>query len=230
MPCSRPLEVLALLAGLGLLGACAPSDPPTVTPSPDATPITNVVEITVPAPRRSPEPVILGALQPYVEPEGRFSMSVPAGWTGTVQPASGQSDVVLGMVFQAPGGDGLLSVTHFDNGRAPTSIGATANAVLRDVSGWMQQPGYRELGRESVLERPGEALRIEIAYERNNGVPMHSLALFQIDGTVFSMVNVAVEEGSWASSEGLVRDMLASYRVPAGPTGPAGAATEPPAP
>lgn len=222
---ARPLLALAtaLVAGAA---ACTPADPPTVTPAPDAGPAAeNVIEITVPPPVRTPQPVAVDALEAFVEPEGRFSMEVPAGWAPAVQPPSGQSDIVYGVVFQAPDGDGLVSVTHFDNGRPPDSVGATANAVLRDVSGWMQQPGYRELGRESVIERPGEALRIEIAYERNSGVPMHSLVLFQIDGTLFSMVNVAVEEGSWSANQGRIRDILASYRAPAGPTGaPAGEA------
>lgn len=216
---ARPSSAFAAAVLLAAAAACTPADPPTVTPAPGPTAETNVIEITVPPPMRTPEPVTIDALEPYVDAEGRFSMSVPVGWVGTVQPASGASDIVLGMVFQAPGGDGLLSVTHFDNGREPGSVGSTANAVLRDVSGWMQQPGYRELARESVLERDGDALRIEIVYERNSGVPMHSLVLFQIDGTVFSMVNVAVEESSWRSNSGRIRDILGSYRVPAGPTG-----------
>ena len=83
--------------------------------------------------------------------------------------------------------------------------------VLRDVTGWMNQPGYREVNRETVMERKGEALRIEIQYTRSSGVAMHSLALFQIDGTTFSMVNVSVEEGSWAGNEARVRELLHSY-------------------
>lgn len=216
---ARSLPALAALAAALSVSACTPADPPTVTPAADPTAETTVLEITVPPPVQTPQPVTIGGLEAFVEPEGRFSMDVPAGWPGAAQPPSGQSDIVYGIVFQAPGGDGLVSVTHFDNGREPASVGATANAVLRDVSGWMQQPGYRELGRETVIERPGEALRIEIVYERNSGVPMHSLVLFQIDGTLFSMVNVAVEEGSWSANQGLIRDILASYRAPAGPTG-----------
>jgi len=219
LACSLP--ALTAVLAVASATACTPPDPATVTPSADPTAVTNVIEITVPPPIRTPQPVTIDALEAYVEPESRFSLNVPSGWVGAAQAPSEQSDIVLGMVFQAPGGDGLLSVTHFDNGRAPSSVGATANAVLRDVSGWMQQPGYREVGRETVLERPGEALRMEIVYERNSGVPMHSLVLFQIDGTVFSMVNVAVEESSWPANQGLIRDVLGSYRVPAGPTGAA---------
>lgn len=226
---ARPTSALAAAIALAAVAACTPSDPPTVTPSAGPTGATNVIEITVPPPMRTPEPVTIEALDAYVDPDGRFSMNVPAGWVGAVQPPSGdQSDIVLGMVFQAPGGDGLLSVTQFDNGREPGSVGSTANAVLRDVSGWMQQPGYHELARETVLERAGEALRIEIVYERNSGVPMHSLVLFEIDGTVFSMVNVAVEESSWRPNSGRIRDVLGSYRVPAGPTGAAEPTSEAP--
>lgn len=215
---------LALLAPLAL-GACAVPDPPTVTPGPVSEggiegPVPGgrtVIEVTMePPPRAQPMPVVVDELGPYADEGGRFSLMLPEGWMENRQPAGdGSSDVVLGTVFQAPDGDGILTVTHFDNGQEPSGLGTTANTVLRDVTGWMSQPGYRELARESVLERPGEAMRIEIQYERSNGVLMHSLVLFQIDGTNFSMVNASVEDSSWSSNEGALREILSSYRVPA---------------
>jgi hypothetical protein len=207
--------VLAFVAGC--------SDPATVTPGassgePGAIPGRgSVVEMTMPAPpTREAVPVQLQAIEPYVDAGGLFSLQIPAGWLEQRQdPTSGGSDVRVGTLFQAPDGDGLLSITQFDNGRPPSSLGTTVNTVLRDVTGWMDQPGYRELDRESVVERPGEAMRVEIVYDRSNGVPMHSLALFQIDGTTFSMVNLSVAEGSFAGNESLIREVLRSYRVPA---------------
>lgn len=214
---------LAALVLLPALAACTVPDPPTVTPAPAGAQDglvpgdTTVMEMTMPPPPpAAPMPVAIDALEPYVDEDGRFSLLLPEGWTESRQPPSqGESDVVLGTVFQAPDGDGLLTVTHFDNGREPAGLGTTANMVLRDVTGWMSQPGYRELARESVVERPSEAMRIEIEYERSNGVPMHSLVLFQIDGTTFSMVNASVESTSWDAAQGSLREVLGSYRVPA---------------
>lgn len=214
---------LAALVLLPALVACTVPDPPTVTPAPAGAQDglvpgdTTVMEMTMPPPpQAAPMPVSVDALEPYVDEDGRFSLLLPEGWTESRQPPSqGESDVVLGTVFQAPDGDGILTVTHFDNGREPAGLGTTANVVLRDVTGWMSQPGYRELARESVVERPGEAMRIEIEYERSNGVPMHSLVLFQIDGTTFSMVNASVESSSWDAAQGNLREVLGSYRVPA---------------
>ena len=217
----RPIP--CMLAAL-LLSGCAPSDPPTVTPDPSASRDgaipgrSSVVEMTMPAPpAREAMPVSLDLLEPYVDETGLFTIDLPVGWLEQRQDPSGaSSDVRLGTLFQAPEGDGLLSITQFDNGRPPSSLGTTVNTVLRDVTGWMDQPGYTELDRESVVERPGEAMRVEIVYERSNGVPMHALALFQIDGTTFSMVNLSVAEGSFRSNESKIREVLRSYRVPLG--------------
>jgi hypothetical protein len=155
----------------------------------------------------------------YRDPDGRFSMDIPAGWVETRQPpAQPGSSVVLGTVFQPPEGNALITITQFDSGRRPSAVGSTANEVLQ-MSGVMDRPGYVELGREQVIERPNEALRVEIAYTRGDGTPMHSLVLFQIDGTVFSMVHMGVVEDGWRDTEGAIRDALASYRVPAASDG-----------
>ena len=223
----KPVWGLPLM--LALVAGC--NDPATVTPGatsgePGAIPgRSSVVEMTMPAPpTREAVPVALDRLEAYVDAGGLFSVQIPAGWLEQRQdPSTGGSDVRVGTLFQAPDGDGLLSITQFDNGREPSSLGTTVNTVLRDVTGWMDQPGYRELDRESVVERPGEAMRVEIVYDRSNGVPMHSLALFQIDGTTFSMVNLSVAEGSFLANESVLREVLRSYRVPAA------AAVEPPA-
>jgi hypothetical protein len=58
-------------------------------------------------------------------------------------------------------------------------------------------------------------MRLEIEYTRASGTPMHSLVLFQIDGTTFSMVHAGVERTSWTENEGSLRDILESYQVPA---------------
>jgi hypothetical protein len=100
----------------------------------------------------------------------------------------------------------------------PQSLGATANSIV-DMTGWRDQPGYQEIARETSVERPGEAMRLEVEYSRGSGMPMHSLVLFQIDGTTFSMVNMSVERSSWQDNEGSIRDVLESYAVPAAPQG-----------
>jgi hypothetical protein len=141
-------------------------------------------------------------------------MDIPAGWTEDRQPpAKPGSYVVLGTVFQPKELNGLITITQFDSGTRPAAVGTTANEVL-GYTKVMELPSYLELGREQVIERPDDALRIEMTYTRSDGVPMHSLVLFQIDGTTFSMVNVGVEAGSWAKNEAVVRDMLATYEVP----------------
>lgn len=218
--------VIALLAGSSAAAAaCDSGPPPTITPAPPTAAAQGgtSIEITVPPPPGGDvgqpvpavdvPPLVIPDLATYRDAEGRFSLDLPLGWPEQRQPPA-QSDIVLGTYFQPPERNGLVSVTHFDNGQVPASVGATANDVLRKT-GVMDQPAYLELGRETVIEREGDALRVELAYTRSDGVAMHSLVLFQIDGTTFSMVHVGVEEGSWAENEGVVRDILASYRVPA---------------
>lgn len=225
LPSSHTLALLLALSALAT--ACSQGDPPTVTPGPTPAGLvleggdqgSVVIEMTTQPPMPAePLPVQVRDLEPYRSPDGEFSLSVPRGWTAAVQPPTEPgSHVAIGVVFQSPQGDGLISVTQFDNGERPASLGFTVNNVLGDVTGWTRQPGYTEYNRESVIGREDEALRVEIGYLRSNGVPMHSLALFVIDGTIFSMVNVAVEEGSWTENQPAIRDILASYRVPAAP-------------
>ena len=210
---------IAPLLILVLLSACQDGDPPTVTPFSAGAPEVGgaVVELTMPPPRPvEPMPVDLADLEPYSSPGGEFSIVMPRGWQASEQPSGEQgSHVSIGMVFQSPDGDGLVTVTQFDNGERPSSLGFTVNNVLSDVTGWTRQPGYTELSREPVLGREEDALRVEIRYARSNGVPMHSMVLFQIDNTVFSMVNGAVEEGSWSTNQATIRDILSSYQAPA---------------
>lgn len=223
-----PRRSAGWVVGAGIAAAlvgCSPSVPPTITPMPmDATPAgAQSVEIpinpppgaTIPVGPMEVPPARIDELVQYVDAGGRFSMDVPAGWTESRQPAAEPgSYVVLGTVFQPPESNALITITQFDSGQRPSSVGTTANEVL-GLSGVMDQPGYIELGREKVIERPDEALRVEMAYTRSDGVDMHSLVLFQIDGTTFSMVHVGVEKDSWADSEGVLREMLSTYRVPA---------------
>ena len=225
----RNARLVAGLAGLVVVG-CVPGDPPTVTPAPQPSPVAtgaSVIEITVgpPVVPGGPMPVPAGPiaiaeLVAYRDAAGAFSMSVPPGWVETRQPL-GQpgTDVRLGTLFQAPGGTGLISVTQFDNGQVPTGLGRTANQVL-ELAGVLDQAGYQEVGREDVIERPDEAMRVEMTYARSNGVPMHSLVLFQIDGTTFSMVHAGVERTSWDENEARIREILDSYTVPAPPAAP----------
>jgi hypothetical protein len=158
----------------------------------------------------------MGSLVYYAEPNGAFSLQVPPGWPAQPQDVGGQpgSDVKLGVLFPSPEANGLITVTQFDNGKPPTNIGNLSSQVLR-LTGVMSQPGYQELGRSNVLEREGSALRVELEYQRSDGVPMHALVLFQADNTTFSMVNVSVDSDSWQTNEGPVHDILGSYRVPA---------------
>jgi hypothetical protein len=213
---------VAVLSVGVLLGACS-SEQPTITPAPDAPAeqgSTSIV-MTIEAPSGAGAAVIeievpgitIPATAPYRDAEGAFSMDIPLGWPEDRQPV-GEADIRLGTIFQPPARNALISVTQFDNGQVPGSLGATANDVMRK-SGVLDQPNYLELGRETVIEREEDALRVELAYSRSDGVDMHSLVLFQIDGTTFSMVHVGVEEGSWAENEGVIRDILATYRVPA---------------
>ncbi len=215
------------VAVLLLCSACTVEDPPTVTPAPipagveiEGSEGSVVIEVTVPPPMPAvPMPVELRDLEPYSSPGGEFSISIPRGWSAAHQPQGEPgSQVAIGVVFQSPEGDGLISVTQFDSGERPASLGFTVNNMLSEVTGWTRQPGYTEFNREAVLGREQDALRVEIGYARSNSVPMHSLVLFVIDNTTFSMVNVAVEEGSWSSNQPLIRDILGTYRVPAAPT------------
>lgn len=213
---------LALTSGcflaIVLVTGCEPASPPTITPGPPATAITSdsaVIDIPAEELRGDVGPIEIGELLPYSDPDGYFSLQVPYGWA-EVRPEveNASSDVKVGAVFQPPTGGGLLTVTQFDNGQRPQSVGATANGIL-DMTGWRDQPGYEELARETPLESAGDALRLEIEYTRASGTPMHSLVLFRIDGTAFSMVNAGVEASSWQENEGALRDILDSYQVPA---------------
>jgi hypothetical protein len=223
-------EVLLVVCLIVLpVAACTPSLPATVTP---AAPIPaptggRVIDIPLGTPSGvapgtgtpqlpgTPQPVVMGELLPYRDDGGLFSLKIPDGWSASRQPAAKSgSDVRVGVVLQPLVGNGLITVTQFDNGKPPQGLGQTINAVLK-LTGWPNQRDYRELGRENVLGRENQAMRVEITYARSNGVPMHSLALFQIDGTTFSMVNVGVDENSWQVDEGKIRDILDTYRVPA---------------
>jgi hypothetical protein len=157
----------------------------------------------------------LPVVEPYRDPAGLFSLNVPAGWLAQPQPLT-QGDAKVGVLFPAPEGTGFVSVTQFDNGQKPAVLGSTVNQVL-ELTGVTEMPGFMELSRTNVIERPEEAVRVELIYTRSDGVPMHSLVLFQIDGTALSMVNASVEAGSWSSTESVLLDILSSYRKPAGP-------------
>jgi hypothetical protein len=224
--------------GVGMVGllltACRPADPPTITPSaagptpgsPGAVVVPGderVVTLTMaPGATRPPdaiEPVMIEAVTAYQDAEGQFSLEVPEGWTETRKTDALTGDAKLGTVFVAPNGNGLLSITHFDNGKVPASLGGTANGVMK-LTGITDEPDFLEIGRSAVADRPETAMISEITYtRRNSGVPMHALLLFQIDGTTFSLMNVAVEQKSWNENEGIIRDIVASYQVPAGAAG-----------
>ena len=186
----------------------------TVEPPPGQMPPPTLDPVSLPTVDLSQSELVL-----YRHPERRFSMEVPVGWAAVPQETTG--DVVLGMVFQAPERNAHLSVTQFDNGEPPAGLGNTASSVLQ-MTGVTEQPGYHEVSRSDVIEREGEAMRVEVVYTRTDGVPMRSLYLFQIDGTTFSMVNMGVSSRSWEANEGLIHDMLASYRVPAVSAGAGG--------
>ncbi len=218
--CMRQTWWMACLLSVALV-SCAPSEPPTETPGPPSSSDqgSSVVEFPLVTPSGgsldSGEPVIIDELVLYKDAEGLFELLLPVGWPESRQPpAEGASDRKVGTVFQPAVGKALLSVTQFDNGQRPQALGSTVNGVLK-LTGFTEQPGYRELARETVLERPDEAMRVVVEYERASGTKMSGLLLFQIDGTTFSMLNAAVERSSWAENEGAIRDILASYRVPA---------------
>jgi hypothetical protein len=168
------------------------------------------------APPVAAGPITLGATAPYREPGGRYQLEVPTDWPAMPQTVSGAPDVKVATVFQAAAGNGLVTVTQFDNGKTPVAFGATVNGLLKQT-GLTDRPGYLELAREQVPDRRDTALRVEQLYERQNGLPMHSMILFQLDGTVFSMVHAAVEEQSWTENEEAIRAILRSYQVPAPP-------------
>jgi hypothetical protein len=226
---ARRVHVLGVWVGLCAGVAACAGTPPTATPG--AAPTVAVaapgsgqqagttIELTVPPPPSpppvTPQPITIGKLVPYTEPNGRFSITVPEGWTASSNTLSPTSDVKLSMAWQPPETNGLVTVTHFDNGKTPVSFGATVNGLLKQT-GLTERPGYVELAREQVPDRKGDAMRIELEYRRSNGVPTHSLILFELDGSVFSMVHAGVESGSWKANDMQVREILRSYRVLAG--------------
>ncbi|MCB0215841.1 MAG: hypothetical protein KDH92_04340 [Chloroflexi bacterium] len=216
------LTLIALACALWV-AACSPQDPPTITPAPPTPPGGQALapgqsfEITLPPPapvKIEVPPILIDARELYVDAERKFSIEVPPGWIEKRQTiVEGANDVKLGTVFTPAESNGLLSITQFDNGKRPASLGVTTNQVLK-MTGWTDLPDFQELRRENVIQREGDALRIDVTYSRDNGVAMHSLVLFQIDGTTFSMVNLGVERGSFQANEGVMRDILDSYRVP----------------
>lgn len=198
---------------------CTAEAPATVTPGPYATAQpAREVEIPVNPPPGGPSgpavvpPVTVDALVDYTEPEGRYALQVPLGWPAQPQPLSG--DAQVGTLFPAPEGNAFVTVTQFDNGQRPVALGSAINQVL-GMTGVTTLDNYQELDRAPVIERPGDAMRLELAYNRSDGVPMRSLVLFQIDGTTLSMVNASVEAGSWQANESRLHDIMASYRAPA---------------
>lgn len=211
----RQLRLLTLVA-LGAVLAwssvgCQPTLPPTVTPGPPpaATSDEDAVEIPI------NQGVEIDQVLTYTDPEGQFSIDIPSGWAEIRQPDEELSpDMKVGVVFQPAAANALLTVTQFDNGQVPQSVGATANSVL-EMTGWPDQEGYREIARETPIGGEGASMRLEIEYTRGTGQTMHSLVLFQIDGTTFSMVHFGVEAPSWEANEGIIRDILETYRVPA---------------
>ncbi len=224
---TRNDALFALLAVCVGSAACTVGTPPTATPG--AAPTVAVpagggaqsgttIEITMPPPASpapvTPQPIAIGALAPYADAGGRFSLQVPAGWTASSNTLSPTSDVKLSTAWQPTEANGLVTVTHFDNGKTPVSFGATVNGLLKQT-GLTERPGFVELAREQVPDQRGSAMRVELEYRRSNGVPTHSLILFQLDGTVFSMVHAGVEAGSWKANETRLREILRSYRVPA---------------
>lgn len=227
MTYQRPLLVLA---GFVLsVAACTPGSPPTLTPAPTAltaegTPISRgeTLVITVPpppegqapapAPVGTPLPLDMANRQPVTDPGQLFQIEVPSGWTEARQQLASK-DVRLGTAFNRPGGGGLVSITQFDNGRRPSSLGFTANQVLT-LTGFTKQQDFREFNREKVMEREDEAMRVDVGYTTPRGTEMRSLVLFQIDGTTFSMVNVAIPDAEWQAHESEVRAILRSYRGP----------------
>lgn len=215
-----PIVLSAVCVGLA---ACVAADPPTITPAPPApTPgpegSGRSIVVTVPAPPNGQPlaeivPLTIEATTPYTDTANLFALDVPAGWTEDRKTDELSGDARLGTVFVAPQSNGLLSITQFDNGRRPQSLGATVNQVMR-MTGVVDEADFQEIKRQNVIDRQGTAMTVEITYSRRNGIPMHGLILFQIDDTTFSMVNLAVERGSWVENEGVIRDILDSYSVP----------------
>jgi len=221
--------ILTLTSGCGLaLAACAPSDPPTITPPPATLPAlapgagtgpegSQSIVVTMPPPQvpsGSAEPVVIDAVTAYQDAAGKFSLDVPVAWTESRKTAELTGDAKLGTVFSSPNKNGILSITHFDNGKVPESLGGTANGVMK-LTRITEEPGFQELNRAAVLDRPGQAMVSEVTYtRRSSGIPMHGLLLFQIDGTNFTMLHIAVEQSSWVENESQIRDIVASYRGP----------------
>jgi hypothetical protein len=213
-------RVLPLCVVLAMATACQSGPPPTITPGSVQTGGTTIdIPLDEPAgvpidPANLP-PLAIDSLEMFRDAQERFSLQVPPNWIVEDQSVGGTgSDVRLGYLFSSPEGTGLISITQFDNGRPPENVGNLASQVM-EMSGVTAQPGFVELRRANVLERQGQAIRVELSYNRSDGVPMHSLVQFQADGTVFSMVNVSVHTASWPANERFVHDILGSYQVPA---------------
>jgi hypothetical protein len=210
--------------GLGFLAAACSQNPPTITP-PSAPTAGQSIVVTIPPPPGAPgvtEPLIvppltISGVETYRDPTGLYSFDMPIGWIVQPQNVSG-GDTRVGTLFQSPEGNGILTVTQFDNGQKPGTLGSTANQVL-EMTGVTKLPGFVEVSRTNVATRPEEAIKVELVYTRSDGVPMHALVLFQLDATTFSMVNAAVEAGSWTNTVSILHDILATYRVPAAASG-----------
>ena len=206
------------------VASCTQAPPPTVTPqSADAGGTVQEVQVqpgpggTEVVPLVDVPPVTIDQTTTYRDKDDAFSIDLPVGWPENrqeIDPASG--DVKLGTFFQPVARNALISITQFDKGQRPESIGMAINQVL-ELSGVFEQPNFLEIDREKVYEREGDAMRVEMSYTRKDGVNMHSLVLFQVDGTLFSMVHAGVEQDSWLENEGAIRDILGTYRVPAVP-------------
>jgi hypothetical protein len=229
------------MASAVLVAGCS-ATPPTATPGPAptqavsgpsipaGTPAVSTFEMTLPAPPQAPTgppptvrpitvpPSAIGELAPFREPSGRFAIDVPPGWSPRPQQVANVGDIKSAYVFGDAQTGGLVTVTQFDNGKVPEAFGATVNGVLK-LTGLTERPGFHELAREQVPDRPDSALRVEVLYGRDNGMSMHSMVLFQLDGTVFSMVHAGVEEHSWDGNEETIRQILRSYTAsPPAPT------------
>ena len=227
-PRNTPM-IVAVVTLAGLLTACRQSDPPTLTPAPTAlttegVPVTQgqpvIVTVAPPTggqaegPIGTPSPLVLAERESFSDPGGLFQIDVPRGWTEARQQLTSK-DIRVGTAFNRPGGGGLVSVTQFDNGRKPKSLGFTANQVLQ-LTGFTTQQDFREFNREKVMDSEDRAMRVDVGYTTPRGTDMRSLILFQIDGTSFSMVNVAIPDAEWSAHEAEVREILRSYKVPIG--------------
>lgn len=240
MSSNRFPMMAAALALVPAMSACARQDPPTLTPAPTAlttegVPLTNgqPILITVPPPPGgeplvpvgTPLPMNMADREMVADAGGRFEIEVPVGWTESRQTIA-SPDIRLGTAFNRPGGGGLVSITQFDNGQKPKSLGFTTNQVLQ-LTGFTGQQDFREFNREKVMDREDEAMRVDVGYTTPKGTEMRSLILFQIDGTTFSMVNVAIPDADWSGHETEAREILRSYK---GPSAAPVAATAIPAP